>query len=64
LIISQIDSAERIDLVDRIDFPITNMGCSGSLITAPFDGPYTTFYWCAIVNIALSCPVYELFDTE
>jgi len=28
---------------------------------APFD---TTFYWSAIVNIALSCTVFELFDVE
>ena len=31
---------------------------------APFDGSYTTFYWSAIVNIALSCTVFELFDVE
>jgi len=31
---------------------------------APFDRPYTTFYWSAIVNIALSCTVFELFDVE
>jgi len=24
---------------------------------APFDRPYATFYWSAIVNIALSCTV-------
>ena len=29
---------------------------------APFDIPYTTFYWSAIVNIALSGTVFELFD--
>ena len=31
---------------------------------APFDRPYMTFYWSAIVNIALSCTVFELFDVE
>jgi len=31
---------------------------------APFDRPYTTFYWSAIVNIALSATVFELFDVE
>jgi len=31
---------------------------------APFDRPYTTFYWFAIVNIALSGTVFELFDVE
>ena len=28
---------------------------------APFDRPYTTFYWSAIVNIALSCTIFEFF---
>ena len=27
---------------------------------APMDRSYTTFYWSAIVNIALSCTVFEL----
>jgi len=26
---------------------------------ALFDRPYTTFYWSAIVSIALSCTVFE-----
>jgi len=30
----------------------------------PFDRPYTSFYWSAIVNIALSATVFELFDVE
>ena len=37
---------------------------SRSLKMAPFDRPYTTFYWSAIVNIALSCTIFELFDVE
>jgi len=28
---------------------------------APFDA---NFYWSAIVNIALSCTIFELFDVE
>jgi len=34
---------------------------------APFKRPHTTFYWSAIVNIALSGTVFdffELFDVE
>jgi len=31
---------------------------------ALFDRSYTTFYWSAIVNIALSGTVFELFDVE
>jgi len=26
--------------------------------------PYASFYWSAIVNIALSCTIFELFDVE
>ena len=35
-----------------------------SLKMAPFGRPYATFYWSAIVNIALSCTIFELFDVE
>jgi len=31
---------------------------------APFDRSYTTYYWSAIVNIALYCTVFELFRVE
>jgi len=39
-------------------------GRSRSLKMAPFDSPYATFYWSAIVNIAPSCTIFELFDVE
>jgi len=39
-------------------------GRSRSVKMAPFDRPYATFYWSAIVNIALSCTIFELFDVE
>jgi len=39
-------------------------GCSRSLKMARFDRPCMTFYWSAIVTIALSCTVFELFDVE
>jgi len=39
-------------------------GRSRSLKMAPFDRPHATFYWLAIVNIALSCTIFELFDVE
>ena len=39
-------------------------GRSRSLKMAPFERPYATFYRLAIVNIALSCAVFELFDVE
>ena len=37
---------------------------SRSLGMAPFDRPYATFYSSAIVNIALSCTIFEFFDVE
>ena len=36
-------------------------GRSRSLKMAPFDRPYATFYPSAIVNIALSCTIFEFF---
>ena len=39
-------------------------GRSRSLKMAPLDRSYATFYWSAIVNIALSCTIFELFDVE
>jgi len=39
-------------------------GRSRSLKMAPFDRRYTTFYWSAIVNIALSRTIFEFFDVE
>jgi len=40
------------------------MGRSRSFKMAPFDKPYASFYWSAILNIALSCTMFELFDVE
>jgi len=37
---------------------------SKSLKMAPFDRPYATFYLSAIVNIALSCTIFEFLDVE
>jgi len=39
-------------------------GRSRSLKMARFDRPYMTFYWSAIVIIALSCTIFELVDVE
>jgi len=36
-------------------------GRSRSLKMAPFDRSCATFYWSAIVNIALSCTIFEFF---
>ena len=45
------------------DLEIWVWGCSRSLKMARFDRPCMTFYF-AIVTIALSCTVYELFNVE
>ena len=39
-------------------------GSSRSLKMALFDRLYATFYWSAIVNIALSCTIFDFFDVE
>ena len=39
-------------------------GRSRSSKMAPFGRPYATFYLSAIVNIALSCTIFELFDVK
>jgi len=46
------------------DLKTGGKGLSRSLKMAPFNRPYTTFYWSAIINITLSCAVFELFDVE
>jgi len=40
------------------------VGRSRSLEMVMFDRTYTTFYWSAIVSIALSGTVFALFDVE
>jgi len=56
LTISQIFSVkEWCDLKNQV------RGRSRSLKMAPFDRPYATFCWSAIVNIALSCTIFEFF---
>jgi len=39
-------------------------GRSRSLKMAPFDRPHATFYWSVIVNIALSCTIFQFFNVE
>jgi len=39
-------------------------GRSRSLKMAPFARLYATFYWSAIVTIALPCTIFEFFDVE
>jgi len=46
------------------DLEIWVWGRSKSFKMARFDRPYATFYWSAIVIIALSCTIFEFFDVE
>ena len=56
--VCELFSVKACDLGNRV------RGRSRSLKMAPFDRPYATFYWSAIVNIALSCTIFQLFDVE
>ena len=38
--------------------------CSRSFKMALFDRPCTTFYWSAIVTIALPCTIFKFSDVE
>jgi len=44
------------------DLEILVWGRSRSLKMGWFDRPCASFYWIAIVTIALSCTIFELFD--
>jgi len=46
------------------DLEIWVWGRSRSFKMARFDRPRTTFYWSAIIPIAPSCTIFELFDVE
>jgi len=39
-------------------------GVVQALKMAPFDKSYTTFYWSAIVPIAVFCTIFKLFDVD
>ena len=56
--------SEILSVKEWRDLETRGRGRSRSLKMAPFDRSYTTFYWSAMVNIALSCIVFVLFDVE
>jgi len=56
--------SEIFSVKKRRDLETGGMGCSRSLEMAPFDRSYTTFYWSAIVSMAVCCTVFNLFDVE
>jgi len=59
LVISQIFSIK-----EWPDLEIWVWGRSTSFKMARVDKPCTTFYWYAIITIAPSCTIFELFDVE
>ena len=46
------------------DLETEGIGRSRSWKMAPYDRSYTTFYWSAVVSIALCCAIFELFDDK
>jgi len=56
--------SEIFSIKEWLDLEIWFWGRSGSLKMAQFDRPCMTFYWSAILTIALSCTICELFDVE
>ena len=55
---------EKFSIKEWRDLENQVRGRSRSLKTAPFDRAYATFYWSAIVNIALSCTIFEFLDVQ
>ena len=51
---------EIFNVKERRDLENQVKGRSRSLKMAPFDRSRATFYWSAIVNIALSCTIFRV----
>jgi len=58
--------SEILSIKEWPDLEIWVWGRSRSFTMARFDipSPCMTFYWSAIVTIALSCTIFKLFDVE
>jgi len=56
--------SEIFSVKERRDRETGGRGRSRSLKMAPFDRSYTTFYWSAIVSIAVCCTIFKLFDVQ
>jgi len=54
----------RFSVKEWRDFETGDRGRSRSLKMAPFDRPYTIFYWSAIVGIALCCAILKLHNSD
>ena len=60
--VCEIFSVKKIEKLGDLENQVR--GRLRSLKMAPFDRPYATFYWSAIVNIALSRAVFGLGGVE
>jgi len=60
--VCEIFSVKKIEKLGDLENQVR--GRSSSLKMAPFNGPHAIFYWSAILNIVLSCTIFELFDVE
>jgi len=57
--------SEILSIKECRDLETGDRGRSRSLKMAPYDDrSYTSFYWSAIVGIALCCTIFELFDVQ
>jgi len=56
--------SEILSVTEWRDLKTGGRGRSRSFKMAPFDRLYTTFYWSAIVSIAVRCTILKLFDVE
>jgi len=56
--------SEIFSVKENPDLEIWVYGRSRSFKMGWFDRPYMTFFWSAIVTIALSCTIFELFDVQ
>jgi len=56
--------SETFSVKEWPDLEIWVWGRSRLLKMVPFDRPCTSFYWSAIITIALSCTSFELFGVE
>jgi len=56
--------SETLSIKEWRDLEIRGRDRSRWLKVATFDVPYTTYCWSAIVNIAMSCTIFELFDVK
>jgi len=56
--------SETFSVKEWPDLEIWVWGPSRSLNMARFDRPHMTFYWSAIVTIAISCTNFQLFEVN